>query len=654
MLRERLLLRLMKRASSAGVSCAVTTNGFWGETLRMARSKLKRLRRSGLRQLTVSYDPFHEVHLPIERICHIARAAEEQGFTLQVNLTRMLDEGNLDGIADALRAFGSVQLRFYDVQRVGRALQFDAESFRSTTKGFCNACDRAAISDDGRVMACNGPSYFSGADSPLVVGSIEENSVGELLDRHARDPILEAIRVQGPLHLKNLLDEANFRPRKSREVFTGLCDLCLHLTSDPEAVGFLRETLSTPLEEARRESLRQMIEAKRRGGEFHRSFVNGVGITRTVLEAALPGVAEDFSMQAPHLLSRSDLDWQNLLRLIRGNGLARAFVSFSEQPQVVGSAPAFFGEAIRESALRESLKLVQVEKVLRTISRILLERDLEAVLLKGAGLMAHCMSEGEKIPCKAPGDIDLHISPEHAREVWEALVDKGYSEVGIASRTHHLPALRHGGVTVEIHFRIMPEKCGLPEDELLASSVPVSGWEPFRVLSREGIILHTAVHFTHESYTHGLKSFWAMLYALSLSEDESISWSKLERWSERIAWPRAFWVPVQVACEDLGFPFPPGFVRSAPTGRRQELLLRYARNRVYQVMDHAVSGAMVHHLPHGLLLCEGMGARLRFLANELVGSGMAARLAFIRKKGWRRYLRSKMRLLGSTFRISRR
>ena len=52
------------------------------------------------------------------------------------------------------------------------------------------------------------PAYFTKDDSPLIIGSLDNHTVGELLDLHAADPILQTIRTKGPPLPERNLGEA--------------------------------------------------------------------------------------------------------------------------------------------------------------------------------------------------------------------------------------------------------------------------------------------------------------------------------------------------------------------------------------------------------------------------------------------------------------
>jgi hypothetical protein len=79
-----------------------------------------------------------------------------------------------------------------------------------------------------------GPSYFQPASSPLIVGSLDESSLTELLRRHRDDPILETIRTFGPARLREELSKIpGFEDFAWKDWYSGICDLCIHINFTP-------------------------------------------------------------------------------------------------------------------------------------------------------------------------------------------------------------------------------------------------------------------------------------------------------------------------------------------------------------------------------------------------------------------------------------
>src|SRR5688572_28671267 len=207
MLREREVLEVLRECRRLGVATRMTTNGFWGRTPARARRTLAALIEAGISGMTVSYDRFHAAFQGPEPVVNIAHAATASDFALDVNVTRLANDEEIEDLVAPFAKLPGVRLRFYDVQPVGAARHLPGIQLRSEVEGFCNACGTPALTDDGRVTACNGPSYFLPPGNPLAIGSLAEAPLGALLARHREDAILETIRTEGPGGLRNALLE---------------------------------------------------------------------------------------------------------------------------------------------------------------------------------------------------------------------------------------------------------------------------------------------------------------------------------------------------------------------------------------------------------------------------------------------------------------
>ncbi|HEX5577795.1 MAG TPA: radical SAM protein, partial [Gemmatimonadaceae bacterium] len=201
MIREKLVFEILRIARKRGMSTTLSSNGFWGRKPATAWRKVAALKRAGLGRVTISYDRYHAEFQGPGPALNIARAAEWFDLPLNVNITRVKDDPDLAGLVAPFEKRHQLKMRFYDVQVIGRARELPLAKIRSELTGFCNAACAPAITDDGRVTACNGPAYFLDRESPLVVGSLRESPLAELVDRHTDDPILETIRRAGPLRL---------------------------------------------------------------------------------------------------------------------------------------------------------------------------------------------------------------------------------------------------------------------------------------------------------------------------------------------------------------------------------------------------------------------------------------------------------------------
>ena len=163
---------------------------------------MRALRRAGLGSLAVSVDRCHDEFQGPEPAAVIARAAEDVDLPVRISLVMPATEDGLARLVAPFEGLRRTRLRFYGLQAVGRARGLPSEAMSGAVDGFCAACSMPSVTDDGRLTACNGPAYFASARSPLILGSLREESLPTLLARHRQDPILDTIRTFGPARLR--------------------------------------------------------------------------------------------------------------------------------------------------------------------------------------------------------------------------------------------------------------------------------------------------------------------------------------------------------------------------------------------------------------------------------------------------------------------
>ena len=336
MMRRDLVIRLMRQTQRLGMANGLTTNGFWGKKPVQARATLKEMMRYGLFYMTVSYDRYHAEFMGPEPILNIAAAAHDLGFFFNVNVTRTLEDENLDEYARLFGNLPNVRMRLYDVQPVGRARNFEMPNLRSETEGFCNAANQATFTEDGRVIACNGPAYFDKPDSPRHIGETQNQSVRELLTRHWNDPILSTIRTFGPAGLRDeLKNDARFADAFERR-FAGQCDLCHHITGNPDMVSHLKTVLSDSRHAAMRSAKAAMISAARISGEIFREQVNGIGMAKIFYTRIASG---EYPANADQIFGRADIDWDHQATYLAGCGLAGTLARAADRKKSPAGLP---------------------------------------------------------------------------------------------------------------------------------------------------------------------------------------------------------------------------------------------------------------------------------------------------------------------------
>jgi MoaA/NifB/PqqE/SkfB family radical SAM enzyme len=621
MLREADLLELIRHARRRGLNSSVVTNGFWGGTPAKAQRTVRRLKRAGIVSFTISPDRYHAPFQAIDHSLHIVRAARAERVTLNVNLTRTQDDGDLDATVSAFErepaAKGFAHLRFYDVQPVGRGRRL--QSLRAENEGACAACRLPGLTDDGRVTACNGPSYFAPADSPLNVGRLADHSLSELLGRHARDPILDTIRTFGVSRLRDeLLQIPGFETLPLRPAYRGMCELCLDLTSNAPAVAALRERLSGERFAAERHATWLVRAAGVQDGPANFVALNSTQRARVFWPVLRGGAWAD---DADRTLGRADLNWTRAAEYFASCGLAGRLAPRLGDREISRWAPPFFAERLQHRAMADTLRGFVVRELLSVLNEALEEIDADGVLLKGAGMIAKANGEAA---ARAAGDLDIWVPAAHAEPLRTRLIERGFDGRPGERRTaaHHLAHVTFRGVPVEIHTRLLPAFWGLPEADMLARRRHVPGLSRLATLDSEGALLHAVVHCTSHLFAHGVKAAWDVCEYLNEGE---IDWERLGRWVSQLAAPRAFWTLFNTITHELRLDVPADFLSCSPRDVKQLRLEAIARLRAFSASDTSEELNPFSKNAVFLLLCDSTVARARQLASLLGPEAMVAR-----------------------------
>jgi hypothetical protein len=617
MIREKLVLDLLRLAKSRGLSCTMSSNGFWGRKPAAAWRKVRALRRAGLDRITISYDRYHTEFQGPEPALNIARACEWYSLPLNINVTRVRDDPELAAIVKPFEKRKHLRMRFYDVQAIGRARELPLAQMRSEISGFCNACCTPAITDDGRVAACNGPAYFLDSQSPLVIGSMRERTLPELLDRHTDDPILETIRRAGPERLLRELEDAGVaREIGIRRTHAGMCDLCIDINSNTAAVAILRERLGSQQHKAELTARRLVLRKGFEEGTIGIQHANGPGVAKLWLDGA-SGRFEQFDSGAERILGRADFDWSKGAEYLVACGMSRAVAGLLDRPSLRRWAPSFFVDRIRQSAITASFHDLSQREVLRRISSTLASISAKGVLLKGAALMAIDEFGGGgkgSIPRRAAGDVDIYVEASSASALRNALLASGFTGDRGASRTgpHHLAPVLLNGVVVEIHTRIMPGFWGLPEEEMLWHAIPVSGLPSLSTLDAEGMLVHSLTHSTAHIFSHGMRAAWDAAWIME--RNPALDLMRLKGWVDSLTMPRAFWVPARALSKAM-VALPQDLMGHAPGDERERRLERVADFRIYSAVEGAFDLNPISKNGFFLMLHDSALGRVKHLAS---------------------------------------
>jgi len=244
------IVPLIRQGKELGLGVSLVTGAGWVSTAKplIARERIFGIKKAGLDSLVVSWDSYHEEFSPPENALLLLALAREAGLSVQVRGV-MSSSGPSPRIEQTLVSI-NVQYQKTKIVRLGSAIKLPEDHFTFgdiPMTGGCANILQPVIEPNGQVYACCGPSRSSkSANSPLILGNTNNESLESIFHRAVRDPIFEAIATVGPHSLFNLIKNdpslSDILPERSH--YTGICELCLDMNDLPTLVERLRERLS--------------------------------------------------------------------------------------------------------------------------------------------------------------------------------------------------------------------------------------------------------------------------------------------------------------------------------------------------------------------------------------------------------------------------
>ena len=247
---------------------------------------------------------------------------------------------------------------------------------------------------------------------------------------------------------------------------------------------------------------------------------------RVLLESAAPAPRRDVLQR----LLDTPVSWTELCTLAQVERCESAVVRAVGQR--AGGATDGFND-LRQLATSSVIRMLRLEQLLHQTLDGLTARNMDVLLLKGAGLG---FTVYPSFADRAMGDLDLLIRPTDAQRAWSWLQEAGWSwppEWNAERYTghQHLPPLVNAeGFRIEIHGQLLADghPFRLTDDDLWARARRVTrGDRTVLVPDVLHQLWHTCVHFawSHEM----LWGAWRALRDTAVISDRGVDWGSFVR-----------------------------------------------------------------------------------------------------------------------------
>lgn len=254
----------------------------------------------------------------------------------------------------------------------------------------------------------------------------------------------------------------------------------------------------------------------------------------------------------------SEEDWAEFAELSRMHRLGPVLCH-----KLAGSDIAMPQEVLdllQKSRRSHAMRNLKLYRELVTVARLFDEEGISFLALKGAYLARFAYPDPGLRPMR---DLDLLLEPDDALRAFELLVTHGYQsafggvpEAYFADRVHLPPLRGPGGISIELHHRLLPP--GMPDvfvEGMLARCVrrPLGGLE-IAFPCEEDMLLHLCIHAVLD---HRLDLGPLALQDVALLADSgSIDWQDFLQRVRQGNWQRCVLPVLYLARRHLGMRVP--------------------------------------------------------------------------------------------------
>jgi hypothetical protein len=232
MLFPELVDQVISYVAQYELGCELVSNGFWGESIGMARAKFNKLRRMGLTKYVTSLDDFHASFISPEKVRNTIAAAVSEGISVTVKTTETLEATiNRQWVREFLADLWASPLLQHSVTypvRSGRGSGLKKSLFkggqpRESLLGYCEKVMKfPAVTAEGHTYPCCG---FE--EKARYLGNAQERPLSVILTEMQDNLLLNLIGSIGPLEVLKLAKPKAFQAE--RLDFTNPCEVCNYL-----------------------------------------------------------------------------------------------------------------------------------------------------------------------------------------------------------------------------------------------------------------------------------------------------------------------------------------------------------------------------------------------------------------------------------------
>jgi hypothetical protein len=228
------------------------------------------------------------------------------------------------------------------------------------------------------------------------------------------------------------------------------------------------------------------------------------------------------------------LDWDAVVPLATWHRLLPlAHDHVRAHPDLV--VPDAVRAALRDGAREQAARGLHLQAELDRVLALLAEREIPALLLKGAALVGEVYPDASLRPMV---DLDLLVPRDAVQAAHEAVQELGYGVGGaslhrddaarVATMHHHFPLVKRGGsMMVELHHGLVVDRPQYDVEGLWTRARPGQRAVPCLLPATEDLFLHVAVHFAFDRIQRGESALGQLADVVRVAGRFPLDWGEV-------------------------------------------------------------------------------------------------------------------------------
>lgn len=247
------LVKLVSIASNRGFNVRIVTSAFWGKDRKIAKKRLLKLYESGLKEISISWDDFHEKFVSFEHVYNVFWSAVECGILPAINIVQA--EKSYWTSAKVREELGIGDL-FPDLvaetplNRTGRAEKNLKEAGLRPQRivGPCPyVLTGPTLSAKNKLLACCG--VIPNTEALILDHDFKPENLHSAMQKGLKSPLLNWIFLRGPYAVMEYISQKHNIPIPDKSNVGGNCEACKLLFERKDISKKIPEAISDKAEE---------------------------------------------------------------------------------------------------------------------------------------------------------------------------------------------------------------------------------------------------------------------------------------------------------------------------------------------------------------------------------------------------------------------